>query len=183
MSLSFKRTLRGAAGIAFNNVHPAASWYSVQSLSPLIYIYRWCSKLPWQPTFKLMHLCIFFFFFFAQHLFAQKLNQYKCCKTSRVHVLYSLAVQQTRQISHTGVTCPISLCTSKMARLPFFFSLSFLLASLYTLNCAESFDGGWEECECGVEEKRNWALTLIRRRASGKSMVLNTTGSVVKVNR
>lgn len=35
----------------------------------------------------------------------------------RVRVLYSPAVLQIRQISHTRVTCPISLCTSKMARL------------------------------------------------------------------
>lgn len=47
-----------------------------------------------------------------------------------------------------------------------FFLFSSLPASLYTPNCAEIFDGGWEESERRVEEKRNWALTLIRWRAS-----------------
>lgn len=37
----------------------------------------------------------------------------------------------------------------------YFFPFSFVLASRCTLNCAESFDGGWEESECCVEEKRN----------------------------
>lgn len=47
-----------------------------------------------------------------------------------------------------------------------FFPFSSLLASLYTLNCTESFDGGWEERECHVEVERNWALTLIRWRTN-----------------
>ena len=68
-----------------------------------------------------------------------------------------------------------------------FFPFSSLPASLYTPNCAESFDGGWEESECRVEEKRNWALTLIRWSASEKKkkkkkcLLLNTKGSIVKV--
>ena len=49
-----------------------------------------------------------------------------------------------------------------------FFPFSSLPASLYTPNCAESFDGGWEESERRVEEKRNWALTLIRWSSSKK---------------
>lgn len=56
-----------------------------------------------------------------------------------------------------------------------FFPFSSLLASLYTLNCTESFDGGWEGSECRVEEKRNWALTLIRWRASEKKKVCLST--------
>lgn len=142
-----------------------------------------CVDKPTQPRFKLLHSALVLPNFYS--CIRWSIEHQDRCSMTVVEYMFSTRQRCCKpdKSPTQGLPAPSHFALQRWHVCLLFFPFSFLLASLYTLNCTESFDGGWEESECCVEEKRNWALTLIRWRASEKKrLLLNTTGSIVKVN-
>ena len=137
------------------SVHPAVPRYSLQPFPPLIYIYqlRFKRTLYWQPnTFQIQTSALVFPYFCSHKIRALK-HQDECRMT--VECMFStreLCCKSDKSPTR-GLPAPSHFALQRWHVLfsPFFF----LFSSLYTPNCAESFDGGWEKSECRVEEKRN----------------------------